>query len=290
MGRRMKKMLQEKIGDQPIVVGASCLLRTQQTAYYMLQPPKIVIVPYISEVGASGDNSPVSPKEQATILQTQTCGWPDFSDTRDFSYFNAAPGAANPNPGKFLDWLAHTYGSLVDEALGTPLFFVSHGGFIRKLIFHAMTGAHGKTIHQHLFEETKGPWTPSREKHELEAYLNNYRAFEFKVTLRHDPDSGNLVADVTDIGYFRYEDESTTDYLDNTSLQTKKECEVDTCRYRVCRPSGFAQEDMCKSTRANPSLSPLGKIIPEAVGLPYVVGGRSRRNRRGRRATRKRRM
>jgi len=298
MGLRMRRILEKEVGGQPIVVGASCLIRTQQTAYYMLQPNKMIIVPYISEVGPSGDNYPVTPEEQATILSTKTCGWPDFSEKRDFSYFDAVPNPRTPDPGKFINWLTKNYSRLVlreDGGLGTPLLFVSHGGFIRKLIFHLMAGEHRDTIHKSLFGVSDKPSTTTHEKHILEQYLNNYRAFKFDVTI-HNIDSTDPkhrpTATITNISYLPYDMESPNRYVDNTLLKTEKECEVDTCRYRVCRSSRVHQADACAIAHSHPTLAFDAILKEEAershrttaseagAGTPYSVGGRRRTRKR----------
>lgn len=312
MGRHMKRLLEKEVGDRPIVVGASRLLRAQQTAYYMLQPNEVVIVPYISEVGPSGDNYPVSPSEQATILRTQTCGWPDFSAQRNFSYFDAAPDAGTPHPGNFINWLQETYSHLVrlHGGLGTPLFFVSHGGFIRHLIFHVMAGEYKDNIHWSLFGSDRKHGDTKREKHLLEQYLNNYRAFKFDVTIFNidsvDPARRPSLA-VTNVTYLPYEWESANNYVDNTKLQTAQECEIDTCRYPVCRSSRVEQAETCSLAQASPSLlyravvryDDDGPITPRAIdqavtaetraGTPYAIGGRTRTRKRKQQKQRKQR-
>jgi len=232
-GRKKAKALgpylEASLSDPFFIVGASCLLRAQQTAYYMLEPERLVIVPYISEKGIGGENYAFSPKAQATILEQYTCGDINFAPKRDWSYFDSAPNASVPNTNKFLAWLKNNYNKLVGSSgkvIGTPLVLFSHGIFIRDFIKEQMTRTDlnpfpDVPIH------TIGSKTLDTLLHDN---MKNYTAVRFRVTFDEDDNS----IKITEIEFVDYDQDAPKDYPYSKDLDVTEECKVDGCRKRVC--------------------------------------------------------
>ena len=117
------------------IVGASVLMRAQQTAYLMLgnslnDDNKIHILPYISENAIGQDNVPLPRVEQSVFYETYMSGIQDFledmylEDKADYSLSDKTP-----NLSKFNAFLASNFDTFRDRGL---LLF-SHGHVIRSL-------------------------------------------------------------------------------------------------------------------------------------------------------------
>ena len=232
-GRKKAKALgpylEASLSDPFFIVGASCLLRAQQTAYYMLEPERLIIVPYISEKGIGGENYAFSPKAQADILEQYTCGDLNFAPKRVWDYFDSAPNASVPSTNKFLAWLKDHYRTLVAsnvKDIGTPLVLFSHGIFIRDFIKEQMTRTGlnpfpDVPIHK-ISEKTLDNL--------IYNVMKNYTAVRFRVTIDEEASSIKII----EIEIMDYEEDAPKQYTYSKDLNVTSECEVDGCRKRVC--------------------------------------------------------
>lgn len=232
-GRKKAKALgpylEASLSDPFFIVGASCLLRAQQTAYYMLEPERLIIVPYISEKGIGGENYAFSPKAQADILDQYTCGDINFAPKRVWDYFDSAPNASVPSTNKFLAWLKDHYRTLIAsnvKDIGTPLVLFSHGIFIRDFIKEQMTRT-GLNPFPGVPVHTIGSKTLDTLLHDT---MKNYTAVRFRVTINEKASS----ITITEIGFVDYEEDAPKEYTYSKDLNVTRECEVDGCRKRVC--------------------------------------------------------
>jgi len=147
------KALQTKLraeGRTPIV-GASVLMRAQQTAYLMLgnslnEDNKIHILPYISESGARAnvggekgpgyDNIPLPPTQQRRFYTMYMPGILHILDRENLYLDNKSDYKSDyslkdktPNLAQFKEFLASNFNKFIDRGL---LLF-SHGNVIRSL-------------------------------------------------------------------------------------------------------------------------------------------------------------
>ena len=146
-GRRLARALRpyaRKALPKPMVVGASTLLRTQQTAHLLLNPKKLFIIPYINEMGRESQESTALP----SVLQESVLG-EQLGDTRvvaskDESYVRAAPAVSEKaQVDAFLAWLGHHINAITQDQTKT-LVLVSHYQFLASLI--KTTGTTARTI------------------------------------------------------------------------------------------------------------------------------------------------
>ena len=110
------KHLQKKVNN-PIVC-ASMLLRAQMTAYLMMDPAMVYVLPYISEEGNSDDNIPQNLATQRKKLTRN----PVYKGLeRDTTYIdgNEFKDPHIPNWGNFFDFLKTKYHKLYKKS-NTP--------------------------------------------------------------------------------------------------------------------------------------------------------------------------
>jgi broad specificity phosphatase PhoE len=139
-GRRILNVVQDTLVhniDGPYIVGASNLIRAQQTANLLFNPKKIYIIPAISEFGRNNqENMPLRPSVQEEIFKQITHD-ADIIKKRDYRFFKEDPSMTDTNQIQmFLTWLGNTYRSLAKASKHKHpnLVFVSHYGFIKELV------------------------------------------------------------------------------------------------------------------------------------------------------------
>jgi broad specificity phosphatase PhoE len=113
------------------VVGASVLIRAQQTADLLFNPKKILIVPYVAEIGSSFDNIPRDKYKQKEIFK-KIC-MPETADKRDYNFYKDYKDGPRSNIASFKKWLRLEFDNLVNEP-NKVLVIVCHGIYIRHLI------------------------------------------------------------------------------------------------------------------------------------------------------------
>ena len=215
---RLGKLFQAKIEPLDPVIGASVMIRAQQTANGMTDANKIYVIPHISEVGIGLDNTPFPPKKQEEILRS-TCE-EELIHRLDRRYITT-PDHAIPSFKKFKTWFGANWFKLSSDTT-RPFVFFSHGAFMRKIIKKLTNGA--TTI-------------PGK----------NYECHEFSV----DVDTTNsTVTDVRYVGRFDYGEGALPD------IDPALECRADSCRNPAClqssrkgvvdRCSTFEQETLTK--------------------------------------------
>ena len=138
-GQVLKNYLADK-GITDLIVGASTLMRTQQTADYMLEPEQIYVIPHIAETKSGPNNTPFEKDKRmlASVCSETTLSKLDYSycriGTRNDSECFFKDKA---DPKKFLTWLAANYKSLLNNDVRNPekqILFFSHHHFIADLI------------------------------------------------------------------------------------------------------------------------------------------------------------
>ena len=252
--------------EWPVVVGSSNLLRAQQTAFLMLEPEEVLIVPYISEKGTGEDNRAFSKQGQKTILEQYTCG--DMARTNpntsylknasidtgakiNWTYFEEASKASTPSTENFLAWLRSKYLMLVANYQDdTMLVFFSHGRFIRDFILE-------QVANNPRFKDTLFPSVPFhllRGKafdKMLHDAMKNYTATRFRVKI--DNRKGIRI---TDIQFLKYEkgvpENIRQTYAYSKDLDAAKECEIDGCRKRICEglfQTRRSQKNVCNAAK-----------------------------------------
>jgi broad specificity phosphatase PhoE len=249
-GREKAKVLGPYLKEElkrDVVVGSSNLLRAQQTAFLMLKPEEVLIVPYISEKGMGEDNRAFSKQGQKTILEQYTCG--DMEGARmNWTYFDEAPKASTPSSAKFLEWLKREYRTLVKGVVGTPLVFFSHGRFIRDFILEQV--AVNPDFKESLFPKVPFHLINGKVFDKLlHDAMKNYTATRFRIVI----DGSEF--QITDIQFLTYEqhvpDEHRDEYEYRKDLDATKECEVDGCRKRICEGTLFrtrrSQQNVCNA-------------------------------------------
>ena len=135
--KRLRPFLLKRLKGK-YVVGASKLMRAQQTAYLLLKPSKLLIVPHISELmRESLECTPLPPDLQARTLMERT-GDRGLPAIRDYTYFeDDTEEPEKDQPSVFLKWLALNGPLLTRGSKG--LILVSHSLFIAEFI-KVMTG------------------------------------------------------------------------------------------------------------------------------------------------------
>jgi broad specificity phosphatase PhoE len=149
-GRRTAELLRPlllKKLKKPYIVGASILLRAQQTAHLLLKPEQILIVPHISELmRTSLECTAMMPDLQARTLE-QTG---DNTLVRDFTYMEPeVPEEDQVNA--FLHWLATTGAQITDNGK-KRLVLVSHGLFIETFLHQTLKKHMGPPLNYQVFE------------------------------------------------------------------------------------------------------------------------------------------
>jgi len=120
----------KRVIPKSIVVGASSLMRAQHTAQLLLDPKKLYIIPYISELGYESQSSTaLAPTLQAELLPK------NVTSILDYSYYNKATPVIEQNQvDAFLKWLGENMRQLTSHGQKS-LVLVSHGGFMSELIY-----------------------------------------------------------------------------------------------------------------------------------------------------------
>ena len=249
MGRAKAKALGPYLKEAlkpPIIVGSSNLLRAQQTAFLMLEPEEVLIVPYISEKGVGEDSRAFSKEGQQRILEQYTCG--DMEGARmNWTYFEKAPKASTPSSVTFLEWLKQTSHDLVTN--GQSLVFFSHGRFIRDFILEQVAT-------NPRFKDTLFPSVPFhllRGKafdKMLHDAMKNYTATRFRIVIDKE-------IRIKGIEFVRYEQDVPKELRDayeyRKDLDAAKECEIDGCRKRICEglfQTRRSQKNVCNAAKA----------------------------------------
>jgi broad specificity phosphatase PhoE len=132
-GRRRATLLKPlllKAIQKPFVAGASILLRTQQTAQLLLDPPTLHIVPHISEFGRHiQESTALPPAIQASLLDVTD---PTLSAKRDYTYMEP-PVPEHQQLDAFLQWLHKNIKEITSNGKKS-LVLVSHYMFIQALL------------------------------------------------------------------------------------------------------------------------------------------------------------
>jgi broad specificity phosphatase PhoE len=147
-GRRLTRALRpyaHKALPKPIVVGASTLLRTQQTAHFLLNPKKLFIIPYINEMGRESQESTALPSVLQESVLGEQLGDHKVVASKDETYLQGAPAVSEQaQVGAFLEWLGHHVDAITQSQTKTLVLF-SHYQFLASLIKKA-TGKPARTI------------------------------------------------------------------------------------------------------------------------------------------------
>ena len=122
----------EKAVGKSIVVGASNLLRAQQTAYLLLRPKKLYIVPHINEIGWSQSVMAMNPTLQETLMK-ERLGDKGLAAVRDFTYMEKPRGSGSDQFESFLSWMGLCLPEITQNGQ-KKLVLVSHFGFMDELI------------------------------------------------------------------------------------------------------------------------------------------------------------
>jgi broad specificity phosphatase PhoE len=137
-GKALREKLNTDFPGQAPIVCASTLMRAQLTAYLMMYPKIVHVIPYISELGfpQTPDNTPYSYEEQREILK-------GVGITRKTN-INKNYTTIKPNSDYFSTFLGgmidNLYASQADKSQAgkqyvKPLFVIfTHGHFIEKLL------------------------------------------------------------------------------------------------------------------------------------------------------------
>jgi len=131
----------KRVIRSPFVVGASSLMRTQQTAQLLFNPEKLYIIPYTLEKGrASQESTPLAPDLQDQLLPKKV------AKIRDFTYYRDAPGTPEDKQLEaFLQWLGSHMRTITNNGRKS-LVIVSHYGFMREVI-ESLIGLDIETIY-----------------------------------------------------------------------------------------------------------------------------------------------
>ena len=117
--------------QKPFVTGASILLRTQQTAQLLLNPPTLYIVPHISEFGRHSQEATALPSAiQVPILEAG--GDITLPAKRDYTYLEP-PQPEHKQLDAFLKWLHKNIKEITGNGKKS-LVLVSHYVFIQALL------------------------------------------------------------------------------------------------------------------------------------------------------------
>jgi broad specificity phosphatase PhoE len=136
-GRRLARALRpyaQKAFQKPLVVGASPLLRTQQTAHLVLNPKKILIIPHSGEMGReSHESTALAPDLQTSVL-SERLGDKKVADLRDYSMMRDNPAVAEEDQqAAFLQWIGGHLPALTDQGRKS-LVLISHYGVLHGLL------------------------------------------------------------------------------------------------------------------------------------------------------------
>jgi broad specificity phosphatase PhoE len=261
------------------IVGASVLMRAQQTAFLMMSPSyrggdylqNLYVVPYVSEVGASWffpqeDNRPMKPNEKVAVLGKST---PALASHLRYVPASFPADAATPNPAKFVQWLQTNYQTLNgDEPGNSPVVIFTHGNYILEFIKYVMKrypGRHGDAV-----SKKDRP---------------NYTAFKFNVRLNA---LGNIESIVwSNIIPYASEVDQDPDapYSVTTRIDTRKECEGEgdrcrksTCSSRLQHVFSRRNENSTASNATNESggLFVNAKLMERVQSRPGAIDRRSR--------------
>jgi len=154
--KRLRPFLLKKLKGK-YVVGASKLLRAQQTAYLLLKPSRLLIIPHISELMRDSlECTPMTKELQARTLIERT-GDKGLVPLRDYTYFEDDTVQPEEEQSQvFLDWLA-IHGPMITK--GLPLVLVSHSLFIDEFIKATLDKESGGILNYEMIEfniEIKG--------------------------------------------------------------------------------------------------------------------------------------
>ena len=131
--KRLSPYILKKI-KKPFVVGASKLLRAQQTAHLLLKPKQLFIVPHISELMRESMECTALPPDLQTRTLIERTGDKALPPIRDYSYFEEDTlNSEDQQVETFLNWLGQN-GSKITNNGKKSLVFVSHSLFIAQLV------------------------------------------------------------------------------------------------------------------------------------------------------------
>jgi len=186
--------------EGPYLVGASNMIRAQQTANILFNPKKIYIIPAINEFGQHNqENTPLRPSVQGEVLSKIT-GDGAILTKRDYTLFEEYPGMTDVTQvSTFLQWLGTHYKKLASKSRATKpnLVFVSHFGFIKELMCRVDCG---------------------------DSFVLNSALIEFNVKLV------NQTATLTSVKQIFHSD------LNKLSIDLPKNLASDTCRIPLRKP------------------------------------------------------
>jgi broad specificity phosphatase PhoE len=218
---RLGKLFRTAMNHENPVVGASEMIRAQQTAFGMTLAKDIHVIPHICETGTltktigtpdTWDNLPLPPEEQAKILH-QVCE--DELVTRLRLQTNQTY-VSNPkhrsNFDKFKEWFGRHWRILNHGDISRPFVFFSHGGFMKSFL-------------------NKLPETPNITD------IKNYECHEIAITVN------TTSYEVTDVHYIKRFDygEGELPHVDPTA-----DCKEDTCRNSSCwKGTRISEEKRC---------------------------------------------
>jgi broad specificity phosphatase PhoE len=149
--KRLSPYILKKIKG-PFVIGASKLLRAQQTAHLLLKPKQLFIVPHISELQReSMECTALPPELQARTLIERT-GDKAIPPIRDYSYFEDDMQNSEDQQVKiFLNWLGQN-GSKITDNGKKSLVLVSHSLFMDQLVREIKNKESGGILNYEMLE------------------------------------------------------------------------------------------------------------------------------------------
>ena len=134
--QNVRRQMKQHI-DGPYIVGASNLIRAQQTAQLLFNPKTIYIVPAIGEFGRHNqENTALRPSVQSSVF-TDITKDASIIKKRNYSFFAENPSMTDVTQvSVFLEWLGTYYKKLAKTSKHPRpnVVLVSHYGFISELI------------------------------------------------------------------------------------------------------------------------------------------------------------
>lgn len=136
----LKEKIRMYFPDNKYKIGTSCMIRTQETAYYMLMEKtdlKYSVFPHIAEEGRGYDNFPFAQEKQKEFINKLN---PDITPRIEHDARGITDASHKSNWNMFLTWI-HT----MPDAERNKFFFKTDKGVYRAIVF-----THGHFIKHNL--------------------------------------------------------------------------------------------------------------------------------------------
>ena len=226
--------------SSPLLLCASALLRTQQTADGLrkgisdgLSGPTINILPYINETGIGKDNAIMTKAERGRLDATKAV------ENTYWRFFENASNAAVPNPMRFLDWLQTNRDILFAgmTARIRRLVIVTHANWLNELTAY-LFGKQGR-----FYGATGGERYDNLDAAGISVYYMTDGTYKIRWLFQND--------DGTPIKVFKYMPS------DNVGGPCPDGCRAAT----ICRPGYSSSEGLCRR---------LQNMYTRAIGLEPI--------------------